>query len=197
MNIRTLAKTTANEILLSFVYATIWFVTLFAISYPVDEWVGVVVVAYVSLCISRVVVANLAYFLLVKLLAYGTRVMERGNVERRADAGGDSKRGVHTMFTLFLGSVLAAIFGANLAITAIWTTVAGLPPLAPAFAYVGWAMLALGATSLALFFAGLYLLFTGAEALSSKMSVRVSEIERSEPLLKILGARPAALSASD
>ena len=82
MYVRSTGKIMARELLLSFVYTTIWFVILFAVSYPVDQWVGIVVIAYVSLCLSRVLIANLAVFLLTRLHEYGSQMAARMGIER-------------------------------------------------------------------------------------------------------------------
>ena len=83
MNTRATASKTAAEMLLAFVSASVWFVILFAVSYPVEQWLGVVAIAYVSLCVSRLAIANAAVFTLAKLQRRG---------EESAGARGDRAR---------------------------------------------------------------------------------------------------------
>ncbi len=192
MYVRSTGKIIARELLLSFVYTTIWFVILFAVSYPVDQWVGIVVIAYVSLCLSRVLIANLAVFLLTRLHEYGSQVAARMGIERSDPTDNRASRAAAS---LFLFGVLAAIFGLTLTITGAWASYAGLWPLGRVFDLAGWAMLSVGSCMTALFFLGSYLLFKGGEVLSDKLSSRVNAIEQSKALVGSWSANPAALSA--
>ena len=197
MNMRATRKIVVRELLLSFVYTTIWFVTLFAVSYPADMWVGVVVIAYVSLCVSRVLIVNLTVFVLTKLHEYGSQVLARVGIEPPSLTGGPDNRASHAATLMFLVGILATIFGLTLTATGAWASAAGLLPLSRVFDFVGWTTLSVGMGVLVVFFAGSYLLFRGAEALSSKLSSRVNYIERSESLVRRWGARLSPLSASD
>ena len=186
MNARATASKTAAEMLLAFVSASVWFVILFAVSYPVEQWLGVVAIAYVSLCVSRVAIANVVVFMLAKLQRRGAKALARAGIER-AEAKSDPDGGGFLAATaLFLLCVIIAIFGSTLTIAGAWTSAAGLFPLSQAFAYVGWAMLAFGAITLTAFFASAYFLFRKAEALP-KLTGRVSDIEKSESLMRRVG----------
>ena len=186
MNARATASKTAAEMLLAFVSASVWFVILFAVSYPVEQWLGVVAITYVSLCVSRVAIANVVVFALAKLQRRGEKALARAGIEN-AEAKSDPDGGGFLAATaLFLLCVIIAIFGSTLAIAGAWTSAAGLFPLSQAFAYVGWAMLAFGAITLTSFFASAYFLFRKAEALS-KLTGRVSDIEKSESLMRRVG----------
>ena len=90
------ASKTAAEMLLAFVSASVWFVILFAVSYPVEQWVGVVAIAYVSLCVSRLAIANVVVFTLAKLQRRGEKALARGASRLRSRkatrTAGDSSR---------------------------------------------------------------------------------------------------------
>ena len=194
MNARATASKTAAEMLLAFVSASIWFVILFAVSYPVEQWLGVVAIAYVSLCVSRLAIGNIVLFMLVKLHRHGEKILARAGIEN-ADTRNDPDGGRFLAATaLFLICAAIAIFGSTLAIAGAWTSAAGLFPLSRAFDYIGWAMLAFGAVTLSSFFAGAYLLFRKAEALS-KLTGRVSDIEKSESLLRRVGFHSVPIRA--
>lgn len=194
MNVRETASKTAAEMLLAFVSASVWFVILFAVSYPVEQWLGVVVIAYVSLCVSRVAIANLVVLALVWLRGYGARSLARVGVERPTPTETSEETGASPLVALFLLCATIAILGSTLTIASAWTSAAGLFPLSRAFAYAGWGMLALGTTPLAIFFAAAYSLFRRAEAMS-KLTNRVSGIEKSESLLRRVGFHSVPLRA--
>ena len=186
MNARATASKTAAEMLLAFVSASVWFVILFAVSYPVEQWLGVVAIAYVSLCVSRVAIANVVVFTLANLHRRGAKALARAGIERAKPKSDPNGGGFLAATAPFLLCVIIAIFGLTLTIAGAWTSAAGLFPLSQAFAYVGWAMLAFGAITLTAFFASAYLLFRKAEALS-KLTGRVSDIEKSESLMRRVG----------
>lgn len=191
MNVRETAGKVAVELALAFVSASIWFVILFAVSYPVEQWLGVVAIAYVSLCAARAAIANLAVLMLVRLREYGARSLARIGAER-PEPTGESR--ASSLVALFLLCVTVAILGLTLTIASAWTSAAGLFPLSRAFNYAGWGMLALGTTPLALFFAAAYSLFRRAEAMS-KLTDRVSGIEKSESLLRRVGFHSVPIRA--
>ena len=194
MSARATANKTAAEMLLAFVSASIWFVILFAVSYPVEQWLGVVAIAYVSLCVSRLAIGNVVVFMLVKLHRHGEKALARAGIEIAEPKSDSDGGGFLAATALFLLCVTIAIFGSTLAIAGAWTSAAGLFPLSQAFVYVGWAMLAFGAITLSSFFASAYFLFRKAETLS-KLTGRVSDIEKSESLLRRVGFHSVPIRA--
>ena len=181
------ASKTAAEMLLAFVSTSVWFVILFVVSYPVEQWLGVVVIAYVSLCVSRLAIGYIVVFMLVNLNRHGEKALARAGIEITDPKSNSDGGGFLATTALFLLCVIIAIFGSTLAIASAWTSAAGLFPLSQAFGNVGMAMLAFGVITLASFFASAYLLFWKAEALS-KLTGRVkSAIKKSESLLRRAG----------
>ena len=194
MNARATASKTAAEMLLAFVSASVWFVILFAVSYPVEQWLGVVAIAYVSLCVSRLAVANVVVFMLVKLHRRGDKILARAGIENAEPKSDSDGGGIIAATALFLICVAIAIFGLTVTIAGAWTSAAGLFPLSRAFDYIGWAMLAFGVITLASFFASAYLHFRKAEALS-KLTGRVSGIGKSESFLRRVGFHSVPIRA--
>lgn len=194
MNARATVSNTAAEMLLAFVSASVWFVILFAVSYPVEQWLGVAAIAYVSLCVSRVTIANVVVFMLARLHRRGEKALARAGIESAEPKSESDGGGFLAATALFLLCVIIAIFGSTVTIVGAWTSAAGLFPLSQAFGYVGWAMLAIGAITLASFFASAHFLFSRAEA-QSKLTGRVSGIEKSESLLRRVGFHSVPIRA--
>ena len=186
---------------LALIYATLWFLILWAIDYPVDQWVGVVALAYVALRASQFVIGNLTIASLKMLRKRGLQAAERAGIEipDTAQSGyGTTLRARAVAFSLLL-SVLATIFGSSFIAMMYWASAVGLYPLSPYFLFAGIALTAVGLLVLTLFFAISLMLFALTQSLSKSndLSRRIRRIEQSEEtLVQHLGGQTALFDAA-
>ena len=66
-----------RDVPLALAYSILWFVALGLFGYPTDERVGIVLIAYISLLVSRLVIANLVALVMGRLYQYALRVVGR------------------------------------------------------------------------------------------------------------------------
>ena len=179
-------------------YSTLWVIGLGVFGYPMDEALAVTVIAYLTMLVSRLVIANLNVFLLKRLHSYAVRVADRLGIETPERIPNNGKSGPLTAIpALFLVAVILSILGLSLILTDPIVVAMELSPLNLYFNLAGLVMLGAGMTMLVSFFAGSYLLFKGAEVLSNKLSSRVNDIEQSELLVRRWSARPVQLATVD
>ena len=183
------------------IYATLWFLILWAIAYPIDQWVGVVALAYVALRASQFVIGSLSIASIKMLRKRGLQAAERAGIEL-PDAA-QSVDGItpkaHAVVVLLLLSVLATIFGSSFIVMVYWASAVGLYPLSPYFLFAGIALTVAGLFILALFFAISLMLFALTQSLSksNELSRRIRRIEQSEEtLVQHLGSQTALFDAA-
>ena len=175
-----------------------WFALLWAVGYPADERLGVVIIAYVALWLAKEVVGALTLFLLKSAHRYGLRAAERAGID--ISGGADAAAGespaparINFVGAFLLLAVVATILGCALAPVTYIASAFGLAALDAYFAAAGFAMLGAGVSVLALFFLLSYALFSSMHKATNLMSRmrQISRIQESETLLRRrLGAQP-------
>jgi len=166
-----------RDVPLALVHSVVWFVCLGIFGYPEDERLGVVIIAYLTLLVSRLIVAKILALLGDWLRRYALKVAGDIGIELLEDPAMD-QNGLLAVVWL---SVLAAIFATlGLSFVAATPIVAymGLTSLGFHFSLVAWIMLGLAALILSMLFA------VGFIAWSVIKSVSQNPIERSLGLLK-------------
>ena len=175
-----------REVPLALAYTTMWCVALWVVNYPADERVGVAVIAYIALWVSREVIGNLTVALLRSLREYGLRTAKRAGIEISDAEQGQRGRGANAVVVLFLLAVVATILGCSLVPTTFIASWVGLTQLNPYFAIAGLGMLTIGICALALFFLIPLTLFAKIETLHKvkDLSAGISRIEESELIVQ-------------
>lgn len=175
-------------------YSTIAFVVLWAAKYPADERLGIVIIAYIALWLSKLVIGYAMVALLRTLRNYGLRTAERAGIDV-SDAGQARTRGANVVAVVFLLMVMATILGCSLVPTTYIATAYGLTPLNPYFATIGWTMLIAGVSALTLFFALSLALFKSVGSVEptgtlkpNTLNSRIIRINQSETLVQRLAA---------
>jgi hypothetical protein len=153
----------ARELRLATVYGTIWLLLLWASGYPSEEWAMTVVVLYITLWLSREVVANLTQLAGMRLAVYGRRTLQMAGLELPDEP--PNKRIFGIILAVVLTAVFAAIIGASLSIGIPVVGWFGLTPLAPYFTWIGWVFLVIGVVGLSLYFAAVWLVIVIADNL--------------------------------
>ena len=181
---------------LALAYTIIWVVVLWAAQYPMDERVGVAIIAYIALWLSKLIIGYGTVALLRALRNYGLRTAEQAGIEISGAGQARNSTGVNAVAVVFLLAVIATILGCSLVPTAYIAPAYGMTPLNPYFATIGWIMLIGGVSALTLFFALSYILFKSVESLNttealskpSVLSSRIIRINESETLVQRLAA---------
>ena len=175
-----------RDVPLAFAYATIWFAILWGVDYPVDEWTAIVVIAYITLWISREIIGSITLALLRALRKYGLRAAGRAGIEISAKARVDRPAGANLVVTMFLLSVVSTILGCALVPVTYIASAVGLSQLSIHFAIVGIAMLVVGLCALALFFLIPLMLFAKIGNLhkAKNLSLDINRIEESELIVQ-------------
>ena len=189
---RKYARSMFRDVPLAFVCATTWFIVLWVMDYPSDYSVGVVVIGYVALWVSKAVLGNLILASLKRLNAYGRKALERAGVDL-ADQTPDARPARSRIAAgVFLLAVIATVVGASALPIAFIAAAVGLPPLDASVTISGAVMFGAGLVAIALFFAFSFALFsmTDSQHATRSVSARISRIEEAELLLRRLGDAP-------
>ena len=143
------------EITAALIMTTLWFPILWAVDYPVEEWIGVVVIGYVSFTAARLIVVNLTVVLATRLGNRARRLAEQLDIDMDSYT---NKRSVSILVNVFL-VMSTTILGLTLTMMTPVLSVTGLSPLGLTFNVIAWTLLGIGLALQVLFFAGFYLLF--------------------------------------
>ena len=114
---------------LAIIYATALMPLLWAAGHPIDEWAVTVAVLYVSLWLSREIVAYLVLLVLRSLADYGMRVAEKIEVEVPERRPTEHGFRVKLFLAPLLLLVFSSIVGVSLSIGVPATSLFGITPL--------------------------------------------------------------------
>ena len=148
-----------TELVAALILTTLWFPTLWIVNYPVEEWIGVVVIGYVSFTAARLIVVNLTFVLTSWLKNHAVRLGDQLGTDiesRRID------RPVAILVTVIL-VMIATVFGLTFTIMNLAFSLTELTPMGFVFNIIAFVLLGVGLSIQVLFFAGSYLLFRLAE----------------------------------
>ncbi|MYE54872.1 MAG: hypothetical protein F4X34_06730 [Chloroflexi bacterium] len=175
-----------RDVPLAIAYSTIWCIVLWMVKYPADERIGVAVIAYITLWVSRAILSNLTVALLRALRNYGMKAAARVGIELPDQTQEESAPGVNLVVISFLLAVIATILGCSLVPITYIASALGLPQISLYFSFVGLVMLAVGMCALALFFLIPLMLFARTETLhkAKDLSAGISRIEESELIVQ-------------
>ena len=170
---------------LALICATLWVVGLWVGGYPNEEWVGVAIIAYLSLWLSRWAFTKIIVFSLRRLRDYALSLADKLGVEVEDEDMEVSQMSddVRAILAVFLGGVTLSIIGLSVVATALAVEWSGMTSLGTTCFVIGLATLAVGLTPLVSFLAWLLRLFGKAEARSNKLTSQVIRIERVETTL--------------
>ena len=179
-----------RDVPLALAHSILWFVALWAVDYPIDERLGVVIAGYISLWLSRLVVSNLVSFVLKRLYQYALRVVGQESFEL-IEKSVTNLSSIRTVAVVLMLAVVSAILGLSFVVIPPIAVYVGLTSLGSYFTLGAWVLL--GASSVTLF--GLFALsFKGwsmIEAGLREPQVPVIQIEQSQGLLKRFGVLTA------
>ena len=169
---------------LALAYCAVCTSALWISDYPVEAWIPVSLIGYVSLWLSRLIIVNLAAFALRRLRDHGLQMVERFGMD--VEVSGRLGPIAATLVAIVALAVVAVILGLALTAAALVIFYSSLTPLPPDFMLTGVATLGVGTIALLAFFALSLMLFSRAEAQLNKLGTRVSQIERSEQVVSNL-----------
>lgn len=168
------------ELSVALVTTNLWLLMLWIIDYPVGEWIGVVVIWYVSYMVARLVVANSTLPLVIWLGNHARRLAEQLDIDIDSYS---TKRPVAIVVTVVL-VMIATVLGLSFTTTNMVLSLTGLTPLGFTFNTVAWALLSIGLLVQVVFFARSYLIFRLAESLIKQSR---GEMDSHQNITKLLG----------
>ena len=171
---------------LALVYSLLWLVALWAFQTPADERIVVCVLAYTTLWMSRLVVANLVEFLLSRLYRYTLRVADTWGIEVPDDTYVELSPGARIVLALFVIAAVSGITGLAFSIMTPIGYVMGLSPLGGYFNIAGWVLLGLGALILTILFVVAFATFAVADSLTYDPKIPLNRIERTQVQIRQL-----------
>ena len=128
-----------RDVPLALVYSALWFVGLWIVEYPVYESVGVIILAYITLWLSRLVVAHSLNFLAQRLHYATLQTANRLGVEipdEQTILANMSVRLVIVAVALVIAAI-TTILGASFILLFGVVSITGLPSLGLGFGIAG------------------------------------------------------------
>lgn len=184
-----------REVPLALVSATGWFIVLGIAGYSSIEQVGVVLVGYLALLMSRALAVKAIALSLGRLREYGLRAAARSGTDVSAKPSHESVGSVVAPpVVILLCAVTLVIIGLTVTITVPAIAYLGFAPLASGFGAAGLLMLGVALIGLIAFFALPLMAFASAEVVSSELLIEwIIRIEQSEAVVSglIFDRRPA------
>ena len=182
-----------RDVPLALFYGAIWYIALWVVDYPVYESVGVVILAYVALWVSRLVV-SLSLRLLAHLLHRAAlRTADNLGVEIPDDRTIYANVGARFIVVAIAFSIaaIATILGASFILLVGAISVTGFPSLGVGFGIAGLLLLCAGLGVVIAFYTRSYARLSKLQdmpdgASSNKIGERVGYIRHSERLTQWL-----------
>ena len=147
-----------RDVPLALAYSILWFVALGLFGYPTDERVGIVLIAYISLLVSRLVIANLVALVLGRLYQYALRVVGRERFKLIEESAIMQSRRARATLAVLVLNVVLVISGLTFVAMLPIIDYAGLTSLGSYFMLLSWILLAVSSLTLCGMFA---MSFTG------------------------------------
>ena len=176
-----------RDVPLALAYSILWFVALGLFGYPTDERVGIVLIAYISLLVSRLVIAKLVALVMGRLYQYALRVVGRERFKLIEESAiMQSRRASVTLAVLVLNVVLV-ISGLTFVAMLPIIDYVGLTSLGSYFTFLSWILLAVSSLTLCGMFAMSFKGWSKIEAGLREPQMPIIQIEQSQGLLKRFG----------
>ena len=181
-------KPSSTELSVVFVSTLGWLIALWVINYPVEDWIGVVLIAYGAHVVSRLVIADIVLRpLSSRLTKYATQVAYQLSahsgisVEEIRNTGKKSHL-VKGMLAVFMLAWITTTVGLLLLLMSLILRWAGLPPLGSASNAIAMWLFGLGGVGMFLHIAGTYATLRNIDKAVSGQKER-SEVRLTAPLL--------------
>lgn len=182
-----------RDVPLALVYSALWFVGLWVVEYPAYESVGVIILAYITLWVSRLVVYHSLDFLARRLHRATLLTADRLGVEipdEQTILANMGARLVLVALALLIAAV-ATILGASFILLVGAVSLTGLQPLGVGFSIAGLLLLCAGLGVVIVFYTRSYARLSKLQdmsdgAASGKIGERVGYIRHSERLTQWL-----------
>ena len=178
-----------REVPLALVYSILWFVALGVFGYPEDERLGIVLIAYLTLWVSRLAVNALLGFVFERLHMYALGIVGQEGLDAIAESGIVERSSSARAFLAALAlAILSVIFG--LSIVAIPPVIGymGITPLGSYFMPIAWILLGVSVIALSGLVARSFWGWSRVKAgFREPQQAPVIGMEESQGLLKRLG----------
>ena len=176
-----------RDVPLALAYSILWFVALGLFGYPTDERVGIVLIAYISLLVSRLVIANLVALVLGRLYQYALRVVGRERFKLIEESTIVQSRRARVTLAVLVLNVVLIISGLTFVAMLPIIDYAGLTSLGSYFTFLSWILLAVSSLTLCGMFAMSFKGWSKIEAGLREPQMPIIQIEQSQGLLKRFG----------
>ena len=176
-----------RDVPLALAYSILWFVALGLFGYPTDERVGIVLIAYISLLVSRLVIANLVALVLGRLYQYALRVVGRERFKLIEESAIMQSRLARVTLAVLVLNVVLVISGLTFVAMLPIIDYAGLTSLGSYFMLLSWILLAVSSLTLCGMFAMSFKGWSKIEAGLREPQMPIIQIEQSQGLLKRFG----------
>ena len=141
--------TSFRDVPLALAYSILWFVALGIFGYPENERLGIVIVAYLALWVSRLAVNALLGFAFKRLHMYALSVVGQEGLDAIAESGIVERSPIARASLLALVlAVLSAMLGLSLVAIPPAIAYMGATPLGSPFTLGAWILLGVSSVSL-------------------------------------------------
>ena len=174
---------------LALVYSLLWLVALWAFQTPADERIVVCVLAYTTLWVSRLVVANLVVFIQNRLRLFALNTLQEAKSSEIVfpdETPAGFSTGIKIAQILLMLAVIAEILGLAFSIMNPIGHVMGLTPLGGHFSILGWTLLGLGTLTLSLLFTISFSVYAVVKSLIHDSESPLNRIDQSQGWIRKL-----------
>lgn len=178
-----------REVPLALVYSILWFVALGVFGYPEDERLGIVLIAYLTLWVSRLTVNALLTFAFKRLHIYALSIVGQEGIEAIAESGiVERSSGARAFLVVLALAVVSVMFGLSIVVIPPVVGYMGVTPLGSYFTLIAWVLLGVSAVALSTLVARSFWGWSRVKAgFREPQQVPVIGIEQSQGLLKRFG----------
>ena len=169
-----------RDVPLTLAHSILWFVALWVVDYPIDERLGIVVIGYLALWLSRLVVSNLMSLVLERLHQHALRVVDRAGIELPEEPTVETSGIARASLVLFVLAMALVIFGVSFAAIPPIAGYVGLTSLGFYFNLAAWVLLGLSALTLTILFAMAFIVLALVDSMSHNPQIPLHPIERSQ-----------------
>ena len=169
-----------RDVPLALAHSVLWFVALWAIDYPIDERLGIIVIGYLALWLARFVVSNLVSLVLERLHQYALRVVDRAGIEMPDEPTVEMSGTARALLGLFALAMVLVILGVSFAAIPPIANYVGLTSLGFYFNLAAWVLLGLSALTLTILFAMVFIVLALVNSMSHNPQIPLYPIERSQ-----------------
>ena len=142
--------TSFRDVPLALAYSILWFVALGIFGYPENERLGIVIVAYIALWVSRLAINALLGFAFKRLHMYALSIVGHEGLDAIAESepGMELDASVRAYFVGLALAIVSAIQGLSLVAIPPVVGYMGATPLGLPFTVIAWLLLGVSAVAL-------------------------------------------------